>query len=212
MDIKNLRRHYSMEVLDEAHTGADPFIFFRKWFLEAMNAGILEPNAMVLSTIGLNQIPQSRVVLLKGLEKERFIFFTNYLSDKGKEIEQNPLVALNFNWLELERQIRVEGKAVKVSPQESDEYFYSRPKGSRIGAWVSEQSTVIKNRSILDEKLKELESFYADREVPRPEWWGGYAVEISAIEFWQGRPNRLHDRIRFRRSDQMNWIIERLSP
>lgn len=201
-----------MEVLDEAHTGNDPFVFFKKWFLEAVNTGILEPNAMVLSTIGLNQAPQSRVVLLKGVENEQFVFFTNYRSDKGREIEQNPLVSLNFNWLELERQIRIEGKAFKLSSEESDEYFYSRPKGSRIGAWVSEQSSVIKDRKVLDDKLKELEDYYQDKEVPRPEWWGGYAVQAMAIEFWQGRPNRLHDRIRFRRTEHERWITERLSP
>lgn len=211
--IHQLRKNYSKEKLDLESVGKDPFAFFTYWFEEALKSEIEEPNAMVLSTIGLDSFPKSRVVLLKGLENENFIFYTNYNSAKGQEMEKNPAVALNFNWLDLERQVRIEGVVKKVSAEESDAYFNSRPKGSKIGAWVSEQSQPIDNRELLDKRLAELEAKYADTEVPRPSWWGGYAVIPSTIEFWQGRPNRLHDRIRFQR-DQPSaaWQISRLSP
>lgn len=211
--IHQLRKNYSKEKLDTDTVGKDPIAFFAFWFEEALNSQIEEPNAMVLSTIGLDLFPKSRVVLLKGVENKKFIFYTNYKSAKGQEMEKNPAVALNFNWLDLERQVRIEGLVEKISDAESDAYFNTRPHGSKIGAWVSEQSQPIENRQILDNRLAELESKYAQEDVPRPSWWGGYATIPLSIEFWQGRPNRLHDRIRFKRDEPNSvWEISRLSP
>lgn len=212
MDIYHLRESYNNEPLDEHSVHPNPFDQFKNWFQEAINAELPEPNAMVLSTVDLLSQPQSRAVLLKGVEKENFIFFTNYNSHKGIEIENNPNVSLNFLWLELERQIRISGTATKVSIEASDEYFYSRPIGSQIGAHVSSQSKEIDNRRTLEDKLVELTEFYKKNPITRPENWGGYKIDPQSIEFWKGRPNRLHDRIIYKKDKNNNWQITRLSP
>jgi pyridoxamine 5'-phosphate oxidase len=212
-EIHKLRRNYAQQVLNLEQCGSNPLQLFASWFSEALKSEIMEPNAMVLSTIGLNGNPRSRVVLLKALEDESFVFYTNYQSDKGKEMEKCNSVSLNFNWLELERQVRIEGIVSKVSPETSDEYFFSRPKGSQIGAWVSAQSEFISDRSVLDAKLQQLNEKFENEEITRPPWWGGYAVVPACIEFWQGRPNRLHDRIAFiKNKSNGHWVKKRLSP
>jgi pyridoxamine 5'-phosphate oxidase len=212
MDLYHLRESYSNEPLDENSVHPNPFDQFKHWFDEALNAELPEPNAMILSTVDFDNKPQSRAVLLKGLEKENFIFFTNYNSQKGVEIENNPNVSLNFLWLELERQIRINGKATKINSEASDEYFYSRPIGSQIGAHVSNQSKAIANRQILEDKLVERTLFFENKPIKRPENWGGYKVDPISIEFWKGRPNRLHDRILYKKDKNNNWQITRLSP
>jgi len=212
MDLYHLRESYSNEPLDDNSVHLNPFNQFRLWFEEALKAELPEPNAMILNTVDLISQPQSRAVLLKGVENENFIFFTNYQSQKGIEIENNPNVALNFLWLELERQIRINGTAVKISSQASDEYFYSRPIGSQIGAHVSNQSKAIANRQILEDKLVERTLFFENNPITRPENWGGYKVDPISIEFWKGRPNRLHDRILYKKDKNNNWQITRLSP
>jgi pyridoxamine 5'-phosphate oxidase len=212
MDLYQLRESYSNEPLDDNSVHLNPFNQFRLWFEEALKAELPEPNAMILNTVDLISQPQSRAVLLKGVENENFIFFTNYQSQKGIEIENNPNVALNFLWLELERQIRINGTAVKISSQASDEYFYSRPIGSQIGAHVSNQSKAIANRQILEDKLVERTLFFENNPITRPENWGGYKVDPISIEFWKGRPNRLHDRILYKKDKNNNWQITRLSP
>ena len=212
MDLNHLRASYNNESLDEETVLPNPIDQFQYWFNEALKAELPEPNAMVLSTVDLNGQPQSRAVLLKGVEQENFVFFTNYLSQKGIEIENNPKVALNFLWLELERQVRITGTAVKVSDEASDEYFYTRPIGSQIGAHVSEQSKRIPNRQFLEDKLAELTTYYEINPIKRPANWGGYKVVPNSIEFWNGRPNRLHDRIIYEKDLHGNWHLSRLSP
>lgn len=209
--IASLRQSYSQNELLEENVLKNPFKQFGKWFDEALNAQILEPNAMHLSTISVGK-PHGRIVLLKGFDENGFIFFTNYLSNKGQEITETPFASITFFWGDLERQIRIEGSIEKVSSDESDEYFHSRPRGSQIGAWVSEQSKVIHGREILNERLETLENQYKDQAIiPRPAHWGGYRIVPEKIEFWQGRPNRLHDRILYSKTGD-DWKIERLSP
>lgn len=212
-NIENLRQDYRLASLDVTDIAPDPFLQFRKWFQEALDGQLLEPNAMTLATATPDGKPTLRVVLLKSFDEKGFVFFTNYESRKGQEIEANPYVALNFLWLELERQVRIEGTVSKVSEAASTEYFQSRPKGSQIGAWASPQSRVIPNREILEEKIQTLLTTYENTEVlPRPAHWGGYRVQPSLIEFWQGRSSRLHDRICFRHQADRSWQIERLAP
>lgn len=212
MDISSLRNNYILHSLDEEDTGDDPLLFFSKWMAEAIKAEALEPTAMVLSTVKDHGRVSSRIVLLKGLEKGEFRFFTNYLSNKGKQIETNPSGSLLFFWKELERQVRIEGFIHKLTPEESTVYFDSRPWESRVGAIISPQSMVIENRSILENLyIEKGEEFIKTGKIFRPEHWGGYALKPDLIEFWQGRTSRLHDRIQFRLSDNW-WIKERLAP
>ncbi|MFN3850568.1 MAG: pyridoxamine 5'-phosphate oxidase [Spirosomataceae bacterium] len=209
-NIASLRQNYTRNELIEENVLKNPFLQFEKWFKEAIDSEILEPNAMCLSTVS-NGKPSSRIVLLKGFDENGFVFFTNYKSHKGLDIEQNNHVAVNFFWAELERQVRIEGEIEKVSEEESEEYFHQRPISSQIGAWVSEQSNVIPNREVLEKRQVELEAQYKDSIIPKPPHWGGYRVKPNKIEFWQGRPSRLHDRILFTNVEN-NWKIERLSP
>ncbi|KAB2918176.1 MAG: pyridoxamine 5'-phosphate oxidase [Bacteroidetes bacterium] len=210
--LAEIRTDYQSASLNESDMLADPFAQFDKWFREAMEAEVLEVNAMNLATATPDGKPASRIVLLKGLDERGFTFYTNYHSDKGQMLAVNPHAALNFFWPELERQVRIEGEVEKVSSQESDEYFASRPKGSQIGAWVSEQSYEIESREELDKKLEELTAFYADKSVMRPPHWGGYRVVPHTVEFWQGRPSRLHDRLKYIKGGEGFWKLVRLSP
>jgi len=209
--IADFRKDYTAAGLSEGDAGSDPHELFLHWFEQAVQAGLHEPNAMTLATASPEGKPSARVVLLKNLDETGFTFFTNYNSRKGLEIEANPFGALVFLWHELERQVRIEGRIVKVTEAESDEYYAIRPLGSRLGAWASPQSTVIVGRETLERQQAELTTKHSDGIVPRPSHWGGYRVEPVAVEFWQGRPSRLHDRIRFR-LDGKSWIRERLAP
>lgn len=212
ISLSDLRKEYSRETLEVSSVGKDPIHQFEKWFDEALRAEVLEPNAMTLSTVTESGRPSARVVLLKGIEQGKFLFFTNHQSRKGKELENNPACALTFFWPELERQIRIEGITHRVDAAYAEKYFQSRPRGSQIGAWASPQSTVISDRALIEDRVKEIEKKFKDQElIPKPHQWGGYAVEPVEIEFWQGRPSRLHDRIVFYKVDE-SWIIRRLAP
>jgi pyridoxamine 5'-phosphate oxidase len=210
--LADLRQNYSQGGLTEADAGDDPFALFLRWFDQTVTAGLPEPNAMTLATCTPDGKPSARVVLLKALDDRGFTFFTNYDSRKGDEIATNPRAALVFLWHQLERQVRVEGTVEKVTPAESDAYFANRPLGSRLGAWASPQSAVISGREFLERKHAELLARHPDGNVPRPPNWGGYRVIPVAVEFWQGRPSRLHDRIRFTRRPDGSWAKERLAP
>jgi len=211
-NLHNIRRSFEKGSLSKKTVDPNPIQQFRTWFYEAKDSEMVEDvNAMTLCTLGLDGIPSGRVVLLKAYDEYGFYFYTNYLSDKGKAIEAFDKVSLSFFWPSLERQIIIKGKASKTSKETSKRYFDSRPLGSRLGAILSKQSQVIENRNILDEKLEELEKVFIKKEPDLPDYWGGYLVSPVSIEFWQGRPNRLHDRIRYT-LDDLDWKIERLSP
>jgi pyridoxamine 5'-phosphate oxidase len=211
VDASNLRKEYTSAGLDKADVDHDPVVQFQVWFENAIDADLHEPNAMILATATTDGKPSARTVLLKGYDERGFVFYTNYEGRKAGELETNPECALLFYWGELERQVRVEGTVSRISEQESDEYFASRPRGSRLGAWASQQSQPVEDRSVLEERIKALETEYERREIPRPPFWGGYRVEPEEIEFWQGRESRLHDRLVYRREDGA-WRIERLQP
>ena len=212
-DLSNYRRSYEKSELTEDHIPEDPMNLFKKWFIEVEEYnGSGEVNAMTVSTFGLDGFPKSRVVLLKQYTYEGFIFFTNYDSEKGNAIAFNPNICLSFFWEGMERQVIIKGKAEKVSKNISDGYFESRPEGSRLGAIVSPQSQVISSREYLENNLKNLEKEFEGKDIPRPENWGGYLIKPVEVEFWQGRPNRLHDRIRYKLQDDFSWKIERLAP
>ncbi|UFH45259.1 pyridoxamine 5'-phosphate oxidase [Flavobacterium galactosidilyticum] len=211
-DLSNYRKSYEKSELLESNIPEDPINLFNRWFHEVEDfGGDSEVNAMTVATIGLDGFPKSRVVLLKKFTEEGFIFYTNYNSEKGKAIAENPNVCLSFFWHTLERQVIIKGIARKTAANVSDNYFESRPEGSKLGAIVSNQSEVVPSRAFLEENLKQLESDYEGIVIPRPEHWGGFLVTPLSVEFWQGRPNRLHDRIRYTSQEDCSWNIERLS-
>lgn len=212
-DLSDYRKAYSKGNLLEHHLPDDPINLFKQWFHEVEASDTAdEVNAMTISTIGLDGFPKSRVVLLKRFTEEGFVFYTNYQSEKGKAIAQNPNVCLSFFWHGQERQVIIKGKAEKLAENLSDGYFESRPIGSQLGAVVSPQSEVIPSRDFLEERLKTLEQQHQNQPIERPKYWGGYVVKPISVEFWQGRPNRLHDRIRYTLQEDYNWTIERLAP
>lgn len=210
-ELQNLRRDYTLKTLSETEVDTDPIRQFEKWLTEALTANVNEPNAMTVSTVDENQKPHARIVLLKEVKQDGFVFYTNFDSAKGRQIAANPYVALTFYWPELERQVRIEGKAKKVSHEQSEKYFRSRPRNSQIGALASRQSSVVKNRAELEERFRQLEKEIGDGEIPVPGWWGGFIVKPESIEFWQGRESRLHDRVKYIANGN-SWQIKRLSP
>ena len=212
MDLSHLRGKYTTKGLDIKDLNPNPFIQFETWFNQAMDAKLTEPNAFCLSTVGLDMMPSVRTVLLKTFDEKGFVFFTNYKSTKSKQIEENPKGAALFAWLDLERQIKIEGNIEKISTTDSLKYFLSRPKGSQIGAWVSHQSEIISSRSLLEQKFDEMKKKFLKGEVPFPSFWGGYAIKPIRIEFWQGGQDRLHDRFLYELKENNTWIISRLAP
>ena len=212
-DLSNYRKSYKKSELLESMIPENPMELFQRWFYEIEESNSnQESNAMTIATNGNDGFPKSRVVLMKKFTWEGFIFYTNYNSEKGKAIAENPNICLSFFWHTLERQIIIKGIAGKTSDNISDGYFESRPDGSKLGAWASDQSEVVKSREILDERLKTFEEKYNNKEIPRPEHWGGYLVKPISIEFWQGRPNRMHDRMRYTLQENFDWKIERMAP
>jgi pyridoxamine 5'-phosphate oxidase len=210
--VADLRKEYTFQGLSETDAHPNPFKQFKTWFDEALTAQLPEPNAMTIATATSDGKPSARIVLLKDYDERGFVFYTNYESHKGQQLVENPWGAIAFWWAELERQVRIEGRVEKVSDAESDEYFKSRPKGSQLGAWASTQSQVIDSREVLEQRLQQLKEEYETQEVPRPPHWGGFRVIPDEIEFWQGRPSRLHDRLLYRRGEDGRWVIQRLSP
>jgi pyridoxamine 5'-phosphate oxidase len=210
--IADIRKEYKLQTLSEKDIHKDPFGQFEKWWQEAIHSGVEEPNAMTLATASADAMPDARIVLLKGFDDRGFTFFTNYHSAKGQQLLENPRASLVFFWRELERQVRISGLASLSPSTVSDEYFKSRPEGSRIGAWASPQSETIESREWLEEKEKAYREEWMGRSIERPEYWGGYTVKPVNIEFWQGRPSRLHDRLRYSLQNNGSWKIERLAP
>jgi len=212
LDLTSLRAKYTTKGLDIKDLNQDPFMQFETWFNEAINAKLTEPNAFSLATVGSDMMPSIRTVLLKIFDEKGFVFFTNYKSTKAKQIEENPKAAALFAWLDLERQVKIEGSIEKISSTESLKYFLSRPKGSQIGAWVSHQSEVITSRSLLEQKFDEIKRKFVKGEIPFPSFWGGYAIKPTKIEFWQGGQDRLHDRFLYELQKDGSWTISRLAP
>jgi pyridoxamine 5'-phosphate oxidase len=212
LDISHLRGKYTTKGLDIKDLNPNPFIQFETWFNQALEAKLTEPNAFCLSTVGNDMMPSIRTVLLKTFDEKGFVFFTNYKSTKSKQIEENPKAAALFAWLDLERQVKIEGNVEKISTSDSLKYFLSRPKGSQIGAWVSHQSEIISSRSLLEQKFDEMKKKFLKGEVPFPSFWGGYAIKPIRIEFWQGGQDRLHDRFLYELQKDNTWTISRLAP
>lgn len=213
LSLSSLRENYTRGGLDERSINPDPIVQFENWFQQALAANLREPNAMTLATATPEGRPSARIVLLKEVSESGFVFYTNYTSRKGRDLEANPWAALILYWADLERQVRIEGDVAKLQRSQSESYFQSRPKGSRLGAWASRQSEPVESRAQLEIRLKDLEARFAGIDaIPIPEFWGGYLVRPEVIEFWQGRPNRLHDRIEYRRKGESEWQYQRLSP
>ena len=212
ISVADLRKEYTFQGLSETEVHPNPFEQFKTWFNQALAAQLPEPNAMTIASATTDGKPYARIVLLKDYDERGFVFYTNYESHKGQQLVQNPWGAIAFWWTQLERQVRIEGRVEKVSELESDEYFQSRPKGSQLGAWSSNQSQVIDSREVLERRLEQLKEEYENKQVPRPPHWGGFRVIPDEIEFWQGRPSRLHDRLLYRRSEDGTWKIQRLAP
>lgn len=212
MSLAHLRVDYTLAGLHEKDLARDPFRQFEHWFQEAQAAKVVEPNAMTLATVSREGRPSARTVLLKAMDGRGFVFFTNYDGRKGQELAANPHATLLFAWLALERQITVEGAVTQVSREESETYFHSRPRASQLGAWVSQQSSIISGREVLEEGYKAVEKKYAGETVPLPPHWGGYRVNPVRVEFWQGRRSRLHDRLAYRRNAEGDWVVDRLAP
>jgi len=210
--IADIRKEYQLKTFNESDANADAIVQFGQWWQEAISSAIDEVNALTLATVSAEGKPSARIVLLKGYDEKGFVFFTNYESHKGKELAANPNACMVFFWKELERQIRIEGVVEKISAQESDAYFFSRPIGSQIGAWASPQSKVIADRAIIEENVKNLEHQLGVKPMQRPEHWGGFRLKAQLIEFWQGRESRLHDRLQYQLTENGDWIIERLAP
>ncbi len=212
MSLADLRKEYSLAGLTEKDLARDPFRQFEKWFQEAEASKLVEPNAMVLSTAARDGRPSGRTVLLKNVDGRGFVFYTNYESRKGRELDGNPRASLVFPWFAFERQVIVEGTVTKVTREESEAYFHSRPLASQLAAWASSQSSILPNRKAIEEAMKDVERKYAGQVVPLPPYWGGFRVIPETVEFWQGRRNRLHDRLRYRRASDGSWSVERLAP
>ena len=212
MDLSEIRGKYTTKSLDIPDLNKDPIKQFEKWFKDAIDEKMPEPNAMMLATVGKDMMPSVRAVLLKTFDEEGFVFFTNYKSKKAKQIEENPNAASLFSWIPMERQIKVEGTIEKISTADSLKYFLSRPKGSQIGAWVSHQSSIITSRSLLEQKFDEIKRKFVKGEVPFPDFWGGYIIKPVRIEFWQGGQDRLHDRFLYEKDEKNEWTIKRLAP
>ena len=210
--IAAIRKEYKLQTLLEKNVDADPMSQFGKWWDDATHSDIDEVNAMTLASARANGVPSARIVLLKEYNEQGFVFFTNYKSRKGNELEENPQACLVFFWKELERQVGICGEVEKIAASASDEYFSSRPQESQLGAWASEQSTVIVDRAVIEKRLLEYQQQFAEKSIPRPAWWGGYLVKPKTIEFWQGRPGRLHDRLLYSLEKGGGWKIERLAP
>lgn len=210
-DLQRLRREYARAGLHERDADPDPVAQFARWFEEAVAAAVAEPNAMTLATATRDGVPSARVVLLKGFDERGFVFYTNYESQKGRELAENPAAALVFYWPELERQVRILGRVARVSREESERYFRTRPRGSQLGAWASRQSAVIGGREALEAELQRRAAEFGEGEIPAPPFWGGFRVAPSTCEFWQGRPDRLHDRLRYTPQPGGGWLLERLS-
>ncbi|MDB6115630.1 MAG: pdxH 2 [Lacunisphaera sp.] len=212
MALADMRKDYGLAGLLEKDVAKNPFRQFEQWFEEAQAAKITEPNAMTLATVGRDGRPAARTVLLKGSDGRGFVFYTNYESRKGRELDGNPRATLLFPWVAMERQVVVEGPVTRVTREESEAYFHSRPRASQLAAWASPQSTVVAGRAVIEESYRVIENKYEGREVPLPPNWGGFRLAPETVEFWQGRRSRLHDRLRYRRETSGDWVVERLAP